>query len=166
MRPSKATSELFASGAHFCPVGLFVFNNTVTQLEIHSCHLQVLNSVPSVVVSSPWAQKLWFWDILEYLHETHLPPQPFPLQYAECLGCERFKVLPPWEGLHEPMVCKPEQLFSEPCPFSYRIRSCWTLNPPHKKAWALAEEGAGPPKSTQKIRCPFLGTASNTPQRI
>lgn len=42
MRPSKATSELFASGAHFCPVGLFVFNNTVTQLEIHSCHLQVM----------------------------------------------------------------------------------------------------------------------------
>lgn len=42
MKPSKATSGLFASGAHFCPVGLFVPNNTVPQLEMHSCHFQVM----------------------------------------------------------------------------------------------------------------------------
>lgn len=83
--PIKATSELFPSIAHFWPVGLFVSNNTITQkytpVIYRSC-----NSVPSIVVSSPWAQKLWFWNILEYLHETHLPPQPFPLQYAKCCG--------------------------------------------------------------------------------
>lgn len=83
--PIKATSELFPSVAHFCPVGLSVSNNTITQKYTPVIYRSG-NSVPSIVVSSPWVQKLWFWNILEYLHETHLPPQPLPLQYAECCG--------------------------------------------------------------------------------
>lgn len=67
MRLSKATSELFASGAHFCPAGLFVSNNTVTQLEIRSCHLQIMQLCAkrySVFTLSPEALVLEYSRIL------------------------------------------------------------------------------------------------------
>lgn len=102
------------------PVSLFVSNNTITQLEIHSCHLQIMQLCAkrcSVFTLSPEAL------VLEY---SRIPPWNPPttpaLPSSVCRMLWDVKVPPPWEGLPEPTVCKPEQLFPEPCPFSYRTR--------------------------------------------
>lgn len=77
--------------AHFCPARLLVSNNTITQLKIHFRHLQII----------------WLCQALHSHHPETRSSVPSLFRMPNGVGREGYEALPPWEGLHKPMVCKP-----------------------------------------------------------